>query len=208
MAIRVLIADDDPLIRQGLEIILGNDEEFIVAASVGNGKQAVDTCRTVIVDVALLDIRMPVLNGVEAVKQITAATDVKSIILTTFEEDELIYEAVKNGARGYLLKGKNAQQIKDAIKVVYNGSTVFQDSIFARIKAGSGAPGIDTSLFTGRELDVVKLIAAGYSNKEIAEQLFLSEGTIKNYISAILAKLGLKQRTQIAVYYLKGGKLQ
>ncbi|MBN2442209.1 MAG: response regulator transcription factor [Spirochaetales bacterium] len=204
MAIRVLIADDDPLIREGLEIILGKDEEFKVVASVQDGKQAVDACISGRVDVALIDIRMPVLNGVEAVKQITQHSETKTIILTTFDENELVHEAVKNGARGYLLKGKTAREIKDAIKLVFGGSSVFQDSVFDKLQAGAGPSHIDESKFTGREIDVIKLIAEGYSNKEIGEELFLSEGTIKNYISSILSKLNLKQRTQIAVYYLKG----
>lgn len=207
MPIRVLIADDDPLIREGLEIILGKDKDFKVVASVGNGKQAVEACISGRVDVALIDIRMPVLNGVGAVKQITGSTQVKTIILTTFDEDELVYQAVKNGARGYLLKGKTAREIKDAVKLVYNGSTVFQDSVFDKIQSGAALPKIDTSKFSEREIDVIKLISEGYSNKEIAERLFLSEGTIKNYISSILSKLHLKQRTQIAVYYLKGGSI-
>ncbi|MBN2535362.1 MAG: response regulator transcription factor [Spirochaetales bacterium] len=207
MPIRVLIADDDPLIREGLEIILGRDEDFKVVASVNDGKQAVDACISGRVDVALIDIRMPVLNGVEAVKQITEGSRTKTIILTTFDEDELIYRAVKNGARGYLLKGKTAREIKDTVKLVYNGSTVFQDSVFDKIQSGSASPKIDTSQFSEREIEVIKLIAEGYSNREIAGHLFLSEGTIKNYISSILSRLKLKQRTQIAVYYLKRGKI-
>lgn len=205
MPIRVLIADDDPLIREGLEIILGKDAEFKVAVSAEDGKQAVDACKSTRIDVALLDIRMPVIDGVEAVKQITAQTATKAIILTTFEEDELIHRAVKNGARGYLLKGKSAEEIKNAIKLVHSGSTVFQDSVFEKIQAGAAGPGLDTSVLSGRELDVLKLIAEGLSNKAIAEKLFLSEGTIKNHISSILSKLHLRQRTQLAVYYLKGG---
>ena len=207
MAIRVLIADDDPLIRQGLEVIISRDKSFKLVASVADGRQAVETCKAGRIDVALLDIRMPVLNGVDAVKQITASTDVKCIILTTFEEDELVSEAVKNGARGYLLKGKSAEQIKDAIRVVFNGSTVFQDSVFEKLRAGTGSQHFDDSIFSERELEVVRLIAEGMSNRDIADRLFLSEGTIKNYISSILSKLDLKKRTQIAVYYLKGGKI-
>ena len=204
MPIRILIADDDPLIREGLEIILGKDEDFKVVGSVGDGKQAVDICKSSKVDVALIDIRMPVLNGVEAVKEITKCSKVKTIILTTFDEEELIHQAVENGARGYLLKGKTAREIKDTVKLVYNGSSVFQDSVFDKIQSGAGSPQIDLSLFTDREIEVIKLIAEGYSNKEIGGRLFLSEGTIKNYISSILSKLNLKQRTQIAIYYLKG----
>jgi DNA-binding NarL/FixJ family response regulator len=200
----VLIADDDPLIREGLEIILRKDDAFKVVASVGDGKKAVEACVSGRVDVALIDIRMPVLDGVETIKHITDNSETRTIILTTFDEEDLIRQAVKNGARGYLLKGMSGDEIKSAVTMVHNGSTVFQDKVFNTIQSTMAPSRADLSICTEREVEVIKLIAEGHSNKEIGEHLFLSEGTIKNYISSILSKLQLKQRTQIAVYYLKG----
>ena len=205
MTIKVLIADDDPFTRDGLEIILGKDPDFTIVASVENGKKAVQVCLEQEVDIALLDIKMPVLSGVEAVKEIvTERPRTKCVILTTFEEDELVQDAVKYGAKAYLLKGKSAPEIKNILKVIQSGSSVFQDSVFSTIQSGNDRPQGDMSSLSGRETEVMRLIAEGLSNKDIGKKLFLSEGTIKNYVSSILSKLGLKQRTQIAVYYLRG----
>jgi len=206
MSIRILIADDDSLIRESLKIILGLDEEFQIIGAVENGLKAVEFCRENEVDVALLDVRMPVLNGVEAVKEITAMGHIKTLILTTFDDDEFIMRAIKNGANGYLLKNNSPDRIKDAIKAVYGGNSVMQDVVMEKIREGLHAEkpsSIDRSLFTNRELEMIELIAEGLSNKEIAKRLFISEGTVKNYISSVLDKTGLEHRTQIAIYYLK-----
>jgi DNA-binding NarL/FixJ family response regulator len=158
--------------------------------------------------VALLDVRMPNMNGVEATKLITEQTKTKPLILTTFDDDEYILDAIKNGAKGYLLKNNDPEQIRDAIKSVFNGNTVMQEVVLDKIKANLGEnkpeSKVDSSLFTERELDIMSLIAKGLSNKEISKQLFISEGTIANYITAILGKTGLSHRTQIAIYYLTG----
>ena len=206
MSIRILIADDDSLIRESLKIILGLDEEFQVIGAVENGLKAVEFCRENEVDVALLDVRMPVLNGVDAVKEIAAMGDIKTLILTTFDDDEFIMKAIKNGANGYLLKNNSPDKIKDAIKAVYGGNSVMQDVVMEKIREGltsQKTSSIDRSLFTNRELEIIELIAEGLSNKEIGQRLFISEGTVKNYISSVLDKTGLEHRTQIAIYYLK-----
>lgn len=210
MAIKLLIADDDSLIREGLKIILGMDEDFEITACVENGLQAVDFCAREQVDVALLDVRMPVMNGVQATREICAKTGTKPLILTTFDDDEYITEAIKYGAKGYLLKNNPPDKIKDAIRMVYSGTTVMQDVVFDKIKEGLGAPKagqIDKSLFSERELEIMDLIAKGYSNKGIAKELYISEGTVKNYVTSVLNKTGLEHRTQIAIYYINGGKL-
>jgi DNA-binding NarL/FixJ family response regulator len=210
MAIKLLIADDDPLIRESLKIILGLDKNFEVLASVENGFLAADFCVRNEVDVALLDIRMPLLDGVQAVKEISSKTKTKALILTTFDHDEYIKEALKNGARGYLLKNNPPDKIKDAIRVVHAGNSVMQDEILDKVKEGfnsSATDKIDWSRFTEREVDVIKSVAEGLSNKEISKKLFISEGTVKNYITSILDKTGLEHRTQIAIYYLKGGNV-
>jgi Response regulator containing a CheY-like receiver domain and an HTH DNA-binding domain len=157
-----------------------------------------------------LDVRMPVMNGVEAVKEICENTKVKPLILTTFDDDEFIMDAIRYGARGYLLKNNPPDKIKDAIKMVYSGNTVMQDVVMDKFKEGLSeekSPKIDKTLFSEREMDVIELIAKGYANKEIAKQLFISEGTVANYITSIFNKTGLEHRTQIAIFYLKGGKI-
>lgn len=209
MAIRILIADDDALIREGLKIILQTDNRFEVAACVENGLQALDFCSREQVDVALLDVRMPVLDGLQAAREISLKTQAKPLILTTFDDDDFIMKAVKNGARGYLLKNNSPGRIMDAIRVVHEGGIVMQDVVMDKIReelSSQRKTKIDEGLFTDRELEIIRLIAKGLSNREIAKELFMSEGTIKNYISSILSKTELEHRTQIAIYYLTGEK--
>lgn len=208
MAIRIIIADDDSLIRESLKIILGMDDEIEVVKCVEDGLKAVEACVAHHVDVALLDVRMPVMNGVEAARKITSETNAKTLILTTFDEDDYIMEAIKNGARGYILKNNTPDKIIAAIKTVASGSAVMQDVVMEKVKENLAMDKkMDDSLFSQREMDVIKEIAKGLSNKEIAAKLYISEGTVKNYITSILSKTGLEHRTQIAIFYLKGGKM-
>ncbi|WMJ79464.1 response regulator transcription factor [Clostridium sp. MB40-C1] len=207
MAIKVLIADDDALIRESLKIILEMTGEIEVSKCVENGYKAVEGCLNNDIDVAILDVRMPVMNGVEAIKDIVSKTDTRALILTTFDEDEYIYDAIKYGSKGYILKNNPPDTIINAIKTVYNGNTVMEDLVLDKIIHGlndSVNNSIDDTLFTERELEVIVAISEGLSNKEIAKKLYISEGTVKNYISNILSKTGLNHRTQIAIYYLKG----
>jgi DNA-binding NarL/FixJ family response regulator len=209
LKIKVIIADDNSFIREGMKIILNTYEEFDVLDTVNDGKEAVEYCKNHEVDVALLDVRMPNMNGVEATKLISEETKTQPLILTTFDDDEFILDAIKNGAKGYLLKNNDPEQIRDAIKSVFNGNTVMQDVVFDKIKSNlqdnkETELKIDRTLFTERELDIMGLIAKGQSNKEISKTLFISEGTIANYITSILGKTGLEHRTQIAIYYLTG----
>lgn len=241
MKIKVLIADDNSFIREGMRIILTSFEEFEVVAAVEDGREAVGYCRTNRVDVALLDIRMPNMTGVEAARFIAAETAAKPLMLTTFDDDEYILEAIKAGAKGYLLKNNDPERIRDAIKSVHHDQIVLQDVVVEKIRANlaiaapasvpAASPGrreegmppagteptgtepndteqtggaIDRSQFTERELEIMKQIARGLSNKGIARKLFLSEGTVANHITSILGKTGLSHRTQIAIYYLTG----
>ncbi|RJE47478.1 MULTISPECIES: response regulator transcription factor [unclassified Dehalobacter] len=207
MPIKVLIADDDMLIREGLKIILQNDERFEVCACAENGLQAIQSCQSQEVDIALLDVRMPVMDGLQASREISEKTTVKPLILTTFDDDDFILTAVKNGSRGYLLKNSSPDRIMDAIKMVYDGGIVMQDSVMEKIReelVTSPKVKIAEDLFSEREMDIIKLIAKGLANREIARMLFVSEGTVKNYITSILNKTGLEHRTQIAIYYLTG----
>ncbi|MBT2699105.1 response regulator transcription factor [Bacillus sp. ISL-40] len=210
MKIKVIIADDNLFIREGLKIILSTYREFEVLDTVSDGKEAVDYCQKHEVDIALLDVRMPNMNGVEATKLITETTNTKPIILTTFDDDEYILDAIKNGAKGYLLKNNDPEQIRDALKSVFHGNSILQDVILEKIKSNLSASNkepeikIDLTGFTEREREIMSLIAKGYSNKAISKELFISEGTVANYISSILGKTGLEHRTQIAIYYLTG----
>lgn len=211
MKIRVLVADDNSFIREGMRIILQSFEDFEVVAAVEDGREAVEYCLAHEVDVALLDIRMPNMNGVEAVKRLTEETGTRPLILTTFDDDEYILDAIRYGARGYLLKNNDPEHIRDAIKSVHGGHFVLQEVALDKLKSTmDGAPSspagslFDRSPFTERELAVMALIAKGYSNKEISKELFISEGTTANYITSILSKTMLEHRTQIAIYYLTG----
>jgi DNA-binding NarL/FixJ family response regulator len=209
MKIKVIIADDNSFIREGMKIILNTYEEFEVLDTVNDGQEALAYCKQHDVDIALLDVRMPNMNGVEATKRIAEQTKTKPIILTTFDDDEYILDAIKNGAKGYLLKNTEPERIRDAITSVYNGISILQDVVLEKIKSNlkesiETEPKFDRSLFTERELAIMAQISKGLSNKEIAKRLFISEGTIANYISSILSKTGLEHRTQIAIYYLTG----
>ncbi|QAY65290.1 response regulator transcription factor [Paenibacillus protaetiae] len=215
MKIKVLIADDNSFIREGMRIILNTFDEFEVLGAVENGKEAVDYCQANEVDVAILDVRMPVMNGVEATRLIVEQTATKPLILTTFDDDEFIVEAVRFGAKGYLLKNNDPERIRDAIRSVYYGNNVLQDVIAEKLRSSLGSQpavssdaepqcAIDLSPFTEREAEIMSLIAKGRSNKEISKELFISEGTTANYITSILNKTALEHRTQIAIYYLTG----
>ena len=207
MSIKVVIADDDSLIRESLKIILSYDKDIEVVDVFENGKELVDFLLKNRIDIALVDVRMPILNGVKATLEISQKTETKVIILTTFDEDEYIREGIKNGARGYLLKNTKPDKIIETIKMVNVGIAVIQEEILnklrSNIKTDREENIIDKNLFKERELEVMKAISEGLSNKEISKKLFISEGTVKNYITSILQKTNLTHRTQIAIYYIK-----
>ncbi len=205
MPINIIIADDNALIRESLKIIFEMDERFNVAWVAKDGQEAYDICRRKEIDVALLDVRMPFLSGVEATAKIVSETQTKVLILTTFDEDDYIKNAFLNGASGYLLKNNPPEQIKNAVISVHGGNAVVQDVVMEKIKNPGSKSNKDAKLkdLTLREKEVVQLIAKGLTNKEIADNLFISEGTVKNTVSHILSKLSLKHRTQIAIYYLE-----
>jgi len=206
--IKVIIADDSDFVRDGMRIILSVDEEFEVLGCAKNGKEAVELCMKEKPDVVLMDIQMPVMNGIEATKEIVKRGLGKVLILTTFDADELVDKALKNGAGGYLIKNHTPEHLKQMIKAVYHGGNILDDQVFSKFTdmGVKSSTNFDNSLFTSRELDIIEAIAEGLANKEIAEKLFISEGTVKNHISAILEKGNLAHRTQVAVYYLTGKK--
>lgn len=204
MSIKILICDDDKLIRESLKILLPLDSEIEVVAEASNGNEAIEMCNTKEIDVALIDIRMPELNGVEAVKEIAYRSNTKCLILTTFDEEIYVNEALKYGAKGYILKNNSPEQIIHSIKSVYNETIVMNENILDKIKGKDCEPEISKYKFTERELDIIKAISEGLSNKEISGKLFISQGTVRNYITTILDKTDLEHRTQIAINYLKG----
>lgn len=204
MSIKVLICDDDSLIRESLKVLLPLKGDIEIASVAEDGQEAVDICMKEKIDVALLDIRMPKMSGVEAVKEIESKTDTKCLILTTFDEEDYINEAMEYGAKGYILKNSTPEQIAQSITSVYNNTIVMNENVLNKFQGKASAPQFTKYDFTDREKDIIIAISEGLSNKEISEKLFISEGTIRNYITMILDKTDLEHRTAIAVNYLKG----
>lgn len=205
--IRVAVVDDDSLIRESLKLILDMDDDFKVCWTCENGRKALELCGVDKPDVVLMDIRMPICDGITATGNIkNQYTDIKIIILTTFRDDEYIIEALKYGAHGYLLKNTRSNVIKDQIRLVYDGTMLIHPEIAEKMASflRTGKKDILKNYgLSDREREIVELISDGLSNKEICEKLFLGESTVKNYISSVLNKLDLRDRTQIAVFYLK-----
>lgn len=211
--ISVLIVDDDPFIRESLKLLVGMDPDIEVSAVAEHGEEALALLeKGPPVDVVLMDIRMPICDGVEGTRRIRDRhSDVRVLMLTTFDDDDYIVEALRNGASGYLLKNIPPDRIIQGIKTVHDGNMLIHPDI-ARKLTGMLRPTsqpvpkaaeLEQFGLTPAEKKVVVLIADGLSNKEIAGQLFLSEGTVKNYVTEILGKLNLRDRTQIAIFYLK-----
>ncbi len=206
--IKVIIADDSDFVRDGMRIILSVDEEFEVLGCAANGKEAIALGEKTPPDVFLMDIQMPQMDGIEATKYIVEHELGKVLILTTFDDYNLLQQALKNGAKGYLVKNHTPEHLKQMIKSVYYGTAVVEEGFLENLaqEADRQTTGFSEEGYTARELDIIRAVADGLSNKEIANKLFLSEGTVKNYITAILAKENLSHRTALAVYYLTGKK--
>jgi DNA-binding NarL/FixJ family response regulator len=205
-ALRLVIADDEPLVRQGLRLVLELDPGLEVVAEAADGAAAVSLVREHRPDLALLDVRMPRLDGIEAVRRIVAdasLTETRAVVLTTFADDDLVVTAVRAGASGYLLKSMPPEQIRAAVHAVSDGRTALAPTLVDRlVREYAGRQAVRSPLLdrlTGRETDVLRQIAAGRSNAEIAAALHVSEGTVKTHVAAVLHKLGLRDRTQAAV---------
>ena len=203
--IRVLIADDHPVVRQGLRGFLETYADIEVVAEAEDGAQAVALVREHVPDVILMDLLMPEMDGVEAIDRVvTFSPATRIIVLTSYTEDEYLFPAMRAGALGYLLKDVEPEDLVGAIRAAARGHATMHPSVAARLVQGADHPG-DSSLadLSERELDVLRLIARGMSNREIAETLTIAEGTVKSHVSNILSKLHLAHRTQAALYALK-----
>jgi DNA-binding NarL/FixJ family response regulator len=197
MPIQILIADDHPIVREGLTAVLETQPDFAIVGAAASGTQAVERAATLRPDVILLDLALPELDGVAALRQIRAADPAAHVIIfTAFDTDERILAAVQAGAQGYLLKGAPREELFQAIRVVHSGGSLLQPVVAARLlRQFSGAAALPEQL-TERELEVLRQLAKGRQNKEIATELWISERTVKFHVSAILAKLGVGNRTE------------
>jgi len=202
----VLIVDDDKLICASLKSILESYKDITVVGTANNGKEASDLFKKLKPDVLLMDIRMDVMSGLEAAENIlNIYKDAKILFLTTFADDEYIIKALKIGARGYILK-QDYESIIPSLRAVHSGQYVFGHDIVSKIPtlmSSDEKAGFIKFGLTEKEIEIISLVAEGLNNKEIAGKVFLSEGTVRNYISGILEKLNLRDRTQIAVFYFK-----
>ncbi|MFE9421430.1 response regulator [Kitasatospora sp. NPDC006697] len=216
MTIRVLLVDDQPLLRTGFRMILEAEADLVVVGEAGDGQQALEQVRALQPDVVLMDIRMPRMDGVEATRRIVGPGrdgPVKVLVLTTFDLDEYVVEALRAGASGFLLKDVPAEELVQAIRVVADGAAMLAPSITrrlldmyaTRLPAGDEAPSPALTALTEREMEVLRLVAKGLSNAEIAAELFVSETTVKTHVGHVLTKLGLRDRVQAAVFAYESG---
>ena len=208
---KVLLVDDEELVRTGLQMILEAEDDITVAGHAANGAEGVKLARALAPDVVLMDIRMPVMDGLEATRQImNGGTGAKVVILTTFDLDENVYEALRAGASGFLLKDVPAHQLVHAVRVAAGGDALLAPSItrrliqtFAQTSSPPTAP--DLPELTTRETEVLILLAEGLSNSEIATRLFVSDATVKTHVAHILTKLGVRDRVQAVVAAYRSG---
>ena len=209
--IRVLICDDQNIVCEGLRAILSTATDIEVVGVANNGAEALEMIPQKNPDLVLMDLKMPEMNGIQATRLIRERhTAIHVLVLTTYDLDEWVFDAIRNGAAGYLLKDTPREELIRAIKGTVSGKTHVDPEVagklFSHIAQGITQP--DSTLFaklSDRELDVLRLVARGYNNTTIAEKLFLSEGTVRNYVSTIFTKLGVTDRTQAAILALRGG---
>jgi DNA-binding NarL/FixJ family response regulator len=204
--INILLVDDQNLIRQGLKALLELEPDLKIVGEAENGQLALDRVTELQPDVVLMDIRMPVMDGVTATKEICSQfPTVNILVLTTFDDETYVSAAIEAGAKGYLLKDTPSEEIAAAIRAVALGYTHLAPGMMAKVMSGRGNETkitlpLELAELTPRELEVLKLIAAGDNNREIAQQLYISEGTVKNHVTNLLSRLNLRDRTQAAIY--------
>ena len=211
--IGIVVADDHEVVRAGFAALLDTQPDFTVLGTAADGAQAVRVCRELKPDVVLMDVRMPGTDGIEATRQLSAG-DVapKVLILTTFDLDQYVFDALRAGASGFLLKDVTAERLFEAVRVVAAGEALLAPAVtrrliseFARIRPQAAAPPAALSALTPRETEALRLVAEGLSNSEIAARLAVTEETVKTHVSRVLAKLGLRDRTQAVVTAYESG---
>ncbi|TDQ40886.1 response regulator transcription factor [Aureibacillus halotolerans] len=196
---KLLIVDDDPLVCQSLTLLLDREPDIDIVATAQNGAEAIDACRTSLPDTILMDIRMPNMGGVEATREIKHQwPQVRIMMLTTFQDEQNIRLALLAGADGYLLKSTDTTSMAKHLRALSSGSSVLDHSVLQQLTQPQVG---EFDELTPREKDIVQLVAEGFSNKEIAQHLYISEGTVRNTLSVILEKLMLRDRTQLAIFY-------
>jgi DNA-binding NarL/FixJ family response regulator len=210
--ISVCLVDDQTLVRQGIRSLLDLAEDISVVAECADGAEAVETIPQIKPDVVLLDLRMPNMNGIEVLQALGAKDELPpTVILTTFDDDQLVLSGLKAGARGYLLKDVSLEQLVEAVRTVAGGGSLVAPMVTQRLLAGVGRIQNQFSSLeqpdplTERETEILRLLAGGYSNKEIANSLRVAEGTVKNHVSNILSKLGVRDRTRAVLKALELG---
>jgi DNA-binding NarL/FixJ family response regulator len=215
--IRILIVDDQAMVRTGFRMILESEEDIQIAGEAADGVEAIDQARALQPDVILMDIRMPRLDGLEATRRILdgASPTSKVLVLTTFDLDEYVYESLRAGASGFMLKDAPPEQLVDAIRIVASGDSLLAPSVTRRVIEGfvAGRPARDgpppeLDSLTARELEVLQALARGCSNAEIARELFVSETTVKTHVARVLQKLSLRDRVQAVVLAYESGLVQ
>ena len=206
--IRILIADDQALFREGLKTLLTTQPDFLLVGEAGNGEEALKLSVQTHPDIVLMDLRMPILDGVNATRRMTSQLPgSKVIVLTTFDDDETVFDELRAGAVGYLLKDVSSEKLFEAIRAAAKGEYFLQPSITTKViteftRISHPSPADVTPLpepLTARELDIIRLVATGASNKEIAEKLVIAEGTVKNHITSILGKMNVKDRMNAVI---------
>lgn len=210
--IRVFVADDQLLVRQGIRTLLEMDPEISIVGEAGDGNETISLVRGLGIDALLLDIRMPHKSGIDVLRELSAQNALPpTLILTTFDDSNIVLDGIRAGARGFMLKDVSYQQLITAIRAVAGGATVFQPAVTERLLRVADQVHVETvtpvETLTAREIEVVRLMAGGYSNREIAYALGTADGTVKNHVSSILAKFGVRDRTRAVLKALEAGLL-
>lgn len=201
MSVRVLVVDDQRLVREGIASLLDIQPGISVVGTAATGREAIERTLALGPDVVLMDVRMPEMDGVDAVAVLRRrAPDCRVVMLTTFDDEEYVVQALRAGAAGYLLKDLPAAELAESVRLARAGVTQLDRAAARHVAAALSGHPAPPEVLTGRETEVVRMVATGATNREIAARLFLSEGTVKNHISRILGRLGLRDRTQAAVY--------
>jgi DNA-binding NarL/FixJ family response regulator len=209
--IRVVVADDQPLVRTGLRMVLSDIDDIEIVGEAADGREAIALAAAELPDVVLMDVRMPGVDGIDATRAVTAVDDPpRVLVLTTFDLDEVVYDALRAGASGFLLKDAPEERLVTAIRVVAEGGSLFAPAVtrrlieeFARRPQPTTPPALAT--LTERETEVLRLVARGLSNQEIGAELFVSENTVKTHVARVLMKLGLRDRVQAVVLAYESG---